>query len=110
MIEVLRYGFVIDRVYDRDQFGLVGPRTEGTIYVEAKDYDALHARATALQAENAALRAQLHDATTSLETISNQSGRDENMKCMSQVRGYANSRAVVARNFLIQSAGAASHE
>jgi rubrerythrin len=45
-------------------------------------------------------RAQLADAAQSLETISLQAGRDEFMKDMTQVRGYANSRARVARGAL----------
>ena len=125
MDNVNRFGFVPDRVYDRNQFGLVGPLTEGTIYVEALHFDALQVRAAALQAENEALfkgltgknaltgatyahlieerdalRRHLHDATTSLETISKLAGRDEHMKHMSQVCGYANSRASVARAFM----------
>ena len=51
-------------------------------------------------AREAALRVQLHDAATSLETISKQAGRDEYMKHMSQVCGYAASRAKVAREFM----------
>jgi hypothetical protein len=50
------------------------------------------------------LRAQLADAAQSLETISLQAGRDEFMKDMTQIRGYANSRARVAQGGL--SAGA----
>lgn len=46
------------------------------------------------------LRAQLADAAQSLETISAQAGRDEFMKDMTDVRGYANSRARVAREGL----------
>lgn len=61
-------------------------------------------------AREAKLRQQLNDATTSLETISQLAGRDENMKYMSQVCGYANSRAMVARNFLIASVEGAPHE
>jgi hypothetical protein len=49
-------------------------------------------------------RAQLADAAQSLETISLQAGRDEFMKDMTQIRGYANSRARVAR--VVLSAGA----
>jgi hypothetical protein len=124
---VKRFGFVPDRVYDHDKFGVVGPLTEGTIYVEVTHFDASLARAAALQAENEALlkgltgknaltgatyahlieerdalRRHLHDATTSLETISKLAGRDEHMKHMSQVCGYANSRATVARAFMDQ--------
>ena len=39
-------------------------------------------------------------AATSLETIHEQAGHDEWMKRMYQVRGYANSRATVAREAL----------
>lgn len=46
------------------------------------------------------LRAQLADAAQSLETISLQAGRDEFMKDMTQIRGYANSRAMVAKGSL----------
>lgn len=53
-----------------------------------------------LNEKNQALRQHLHDATTSLETISKQAGRDEYMKHMSQVCGYAESRAKVARAFM----------
>ena len=50
------------------------------------------------------LRAQLADAAQSLETISLQAGRDEFMKDMTQIRGYANSRARVAQGALSASA------
>lgn len=127
MDNVKRFGFVPDRVYGHDKFGVVGPLTEGTIYVEAKHFDASQASVVALQAENEALlkgltgknaligatyahlieerdalRRHLHEATTSLETISKLAGRDEFMKHMSQVCGYANSRATVARAFMDQ--------
>lgn len=46
------------------------------------------------------LRAKLADAAQSLETISLQAGRDEFMKDMTDVRGYANSRARVAKGAL----------
>lgn len=49
-------------------------------------------------------RAQLSDAAQSLETISAQAGRDQFMQDMDQVRGYANSRAKVARGALSASA------
>jgi len=49
-------------------------------------------------------RAQLADAAQSLETISLQAGRDEFMKDMTQIRGYANSRARVAKGSLPASA------
>lgn len=52
-------------------------------------------------------RAQLADAAQSLETISLQAGRDEFMKDMIQVRGYANSRARVAQGALSVSANQA---
>jgi chromosome segregation ATPase len=59
----------------------------------------------------AALRVQLNDAATSLETISKQAGRDEYMKYMSQVCGYAESRASVARKYLDRTTQeVASHE
>lgn len=45
-------------------------------------------------------RAQLADAAQSLETISRLAGRDEFMEDMTDVRGYANSRASVARGAL----------
>lgn len=51
----------------------------------------------ALLAERDGLRMALSDAAMSLETIAEQSGRDEGMTAFSQVRGYANSRASVAR-------------
>lgn len=47
------------------------------------------------------LLSALADAAKSLETISSQAGRDEYLKCMDQVRGYANIRSIVARNALI---------
>lgn len=85
--------------------------TEERLVVLAADFDAaLEAANKAALAREAALRQQLNDATTSLETISNQAGREEGLKYMSQVCGYANSRATVARNFLIQSVGVAPHE
>lgn len=49
------------------------------------------------------LRSQLADAAQSLETISLQAGRDEFMKDMTQIRGYANSRARVAQGALSDS-------
>lgn len=52
----------------------------------------------------AALRRHLRDAATSLETISTQAGRDEFMKDTSDVRGYANSRALAAHTFLDRTA------
>jgi hypothetical protein len=52
------------------------------------------------RAELEALRAQLADAAQSLETISRLAGRDEFMEDMTDVRGYANSRATVARSAL----------
>ena len=55
-------------------------------------------------------RAQLADAAQSLETISLQAGRDEFMKGMTQIRGYANSRARVAQGSLSANAEAASHD
>jgi hypothetical protein len=55
-----------------------------------------------LHRENTDLRRHLHEAATSLETISKLAGRDEFMKHMSQVCGYANSRATVARAFMDQ--------
>lgn len=56
------------------------------------------------------LRAQLADAAQSLETISLQAGRDEFMKDMTQIRGYANSRARVAQGALSASAEPANNE
>jgi multidrug resistance efflux pump len=56
------------------------------------------------------LRAQLADAAQSLETISLQAGRDEFMKDMTQIRGYANSRARVAKGSLSANAEASSHD
>lgn len=53
-----------------------------------------------LHRETVDLRRHLHEAATSLETISKQAGRDEFLKHMSQVCGYANSRATVARAFM----------
>jgi len=43
------------------------------------------------------LEVALREAASSLETISKLAGRDEDMGDMMQVRGYANSRATVAR-------------
>ncbi|MNX79513.1 hypothetical protein D3C86_1111430 [compost metagenome] len=57
-----------------------------------------------------ALRSHLADAAQSLETISKLAGRDEFMKDMTDVRGYANSRAGVARGALSANAEAASHD
>ena len=53
-----------------------------------------------LNEKNQSLRHHLHEAATSLETISKQAGRDEFMKHMSQVCGYAANRAKVAREFM----------
>lgn len=94
------------------QLHLPGHRlgTEERLVVGASGFDVLRDTYKASLAREAALRKQLDDATTSLETISQMAGRDENMKHMSQVRGYANSRATVARNFLIQSVGVMPHE
>lgn len=55
-------------------------------------------------------RAQLADAAQSLETISLQAGRDEFMKDMTQIRGYANSRARVAKGSLSANVEAASND
>lgn len=84
--------------------------TEERLVVNAADFDAALAAHKAGLAREAVLRQQLNDATTSLETISQQAGREDGLKYMSQVCGYANSRALVARNFLIQSAEVVPHE
>lgn len=74
---------------------------------DLKLFDELRRR----DSENSALRAQLKDAATSLETISRQAGRDEGLKCISQVRGYADSRARVTREFMDkQDEEGATHE
>lgn len=52
------------------------------------------------EARCAGLETALHEAASSLETISASAGRDEYMEDMLQVRGYANSRATVARSAL----------
>lgn len=66
--------------------------------------EAVRAEITAGLAREAALRVQLDAAATSLETISKLAGRDEFMKDVSDVRGYANSRAGVVRAFMGQPA------
>ena len=50
-----------------------------------------------LRSENATLKAALIQAAMSLETIDEQAGRDECLKSMTQVRGYAHNRSTVAR-------------
>lgn len=50
----------------------------------------------------------LHDAATSLETISRLAGKDEYLKTMLEVRGYAASRAQAAREAI--ATGTAEHE
>jgi hypothetical protein len=45
-----------------------------------------------LERENAALRLTLNEAATSLCTISQQAGRTDELREMSQIRGYAFSR------------------
>lgn len=62
-------------------------------YVEWEAYEAL-------QAECDALVEALDGAARSLETISKLAGRDEYMQEMIEVRGYASSRAAVARSAL----------
>lgn len=49
-----------------------------------------------LTAERDALREALQEAAQSLRTISEQAGKDEFMKDVYGIRGYANSRANVA--------------
>lgn len=49
-----------------------------------------------IKAENATLRTALREAAQSLRTIADQSGKDEFLKDIDQIRGYANSRANVA--------------
>lgn len=55
---------------------------------------------TRLKAENERLTVKLEAAAASLETISQQGGRTEFLGKWSQVRGYANNRARVARDAL----------
>ena len=50
------------------------------------------------------LERALHDAATSLETISRLAGRDEHMQTMLQVRGYATCRAQAAREAMASTA------
>lgn len=58
--------------------------------VSARDYDAL-------LAERDRLRDALEQAAQSLESISKLAGRDEFMQDVLDIRGFANSRATVAR-------------
>ena len=58
--------------------------------VEARDYEAL-------LAERDRLRDALEQAAQSLESISKLAGRDEFMQDVLDIRGFANSRATVAR-------------
>ena len=62
----------------------------GSECVLASDYDAL-------LAERDALRDALEQAAQSLESISKLAGRDEFMQDVLDIRGFANSRATVAR-------------
>src|SRR5690606_40599755 len=62
-------------------------------FVLYEDYEAL-------DAECSALVEALDGAARSLETISKLAGRDEYMQEMIEVRGYASSRAAVARSAL----------
>lgn len=55
------------------------------------------ARNRALLAERDALRDALEQAAQSLESISKLAGRDEFMQDVLDIRGFANSRATVAR-------------
>lgn len=69
--------------------------------ISYKDVDALdawHAR----DAEIRALRDALEDAASSLETVARSGGKngDPLLQHPSQIRGYANSRAISARNAL----------
>lgn len=73
MDNVKRFGFVIDRVYDRDQFGLVGPLTEGTIYVEASDFDALQQRLSVAEQREAEFAELLADSKEIMSDISDKS-------------------------------------
>lgn len=66
------------------------PNTSGMQYVTASAYDAL-------LAERDALRDALEQAAQSLESISKLAGRDEFMQDVLDIRGFANSRATVAR-------------
>ncbi len=52
-----------------------------------------------------ALTQALQDAAQSLETISQQAGRSEFMQELGEVRGYAGSRASIARVALIKAGG-----
>jgi len=49
-------------------------------------------RIAELERENASLRLTLNEAATSLCTISQQAGRTDELREMSQIRGYAFSR------------------
>lgn len=62
---------------------------------------------TAPQPEQSGLVEALADAAQSLETISNGAGKDEFMQDMADVRGYARSRAGVARAALSAQGGEA---
>lgn len=64
--------------------------TPVTPVVHKADYDAL-------LAERDALRDALEQAAQSLESISKLAGRDEFMQDALDIRGFANSRATVAR-------------
>jgi hypothetical protein len=64
---------------------LSDPKYEGGVQYWISRHDKL-------LAENAALRLTLNEAATSLCTISQQAGRTDELREMSQIRGYAFSR------------------
>lgn len=102
------YGYVDDGNGNR-YLGLI-EKPDGNL-VKHEDYDALRTELAeanadfvrianerdALLAERDALRDALEQAAQSLESISKLAGRDEFMQDVLDIRGFANSRATVAR-------------
>ena len=80
-----------------DWFNDTKPKVAEMIAKLRKDLIEERAAAPAPVAEDAEIRKALHDAATSLETISRIAGRDKDMLGMMDVRLYAASRARVAR-------------
>lgn len=96
-------------------FGLMGrdneyipltPHDARFIHRVFEERDLRTQQLSAALADNAKLREALEDAATSLHTISMQAGRLDELKAMSQVRGYANSRWMAAHNALAGKEGA----
>lgn len=102
---VYRFGSVQFTVHD-DEFSL-----EADTRRLANVAPILIAECRQLRGERERLRKALEEAAQSLETINNQGGRpDSGIDDVFSIRGYANSRATVARSVLAATEGSDGKE